>query len=281
MCTSTAASVDALAAGPQTAAGETPATAGAQCASDSSTAASTRAHVHSAGHSRARFRLRRRAACRARMAWRWRRCSPDPAQFSRRCAAAELYAADVYCGAPTGGAVDAVAAAFGWLAREQVAVINVSLVGPRNALLERVVASLVKRGHVIVAAVGNEGPAAPPLYPAAYDGVVGVTAVDARASGAARSLSRQTRGFRGAGRRLSAAHAGAGCNARPCAVRRSPRPSSRCCWRANWRSRMRAQRERAVGSSRAGARPRPRRTGRDLWRRRRSARSPECSAIRQ
>jgi len=31
---------------------------------------------------------------------------------------------------------------------------------------------------VLVAAVGNEGPAAPPLYPAAYDGVVGVTAVD-------------------------------------------------------------------------------------------------------
>ena len=58
--------------------------------------------------------------------------------------------------------------------------INVSLVGPRNALLERVVASLVSRGHLIVAAVGNDGPAAPPLYPAAYDGVVGVTAVDQR-----------------------------------------------------------------------------------------------------
>jgi len=90
----------------------------------------------------------------------------------------EIYAADVYCGAPTGGAVDAVAAAFGWLARERVAVINVSLVGPRNALLERIVASLVQRGFAIVAAVGNDGPAAPPLYPASYDGVVGVTAVD-------------------------------------------------------------------------------------------------------
>ena len=92
----------------------------------------------------------------------------------------ELFAADVYCGAPTGGAIDAVAAAFGWMARERVAVINVSLVGPRNALLERVVLSLVSRGYIIVAAVGNDGPAAPPLYPASYDGVVGVTAVDAR-----------------------------------------------------------------------------------------------------
>ena len=40
--------------------------------------------------------------------------------------------------------------------------------------------ALLARGHVLVAAVGNDGPAAPPLYPAAYDGVVGVTAVDAQ-----------------------------------------------------------------------------------------------------
>jgi subtilisin family serine protease len=90
----------------------------------------------------------------------------------------EIYAADVYCGQPAGGAADAVAAAFGWLARERVAVINVSLVGPKNALLERVVRALVGRGFLIVAAVGNDGPAAPPLYPASYEGVVGVTAVD-------------------------------------------------------------------------------------------------------
>ncbi len=93
---------------------------------------------------------------------------------------AELFAADVYCGMPAGGAVDAVAAAFGWMARERVAVVNVSLVGPRNVLLERAVKLLVTRGHLIVAAVGNDGPAAAPLYPAAYDGVIGVTAVDAK-----------------------------------------------------------------------------------------------------
>jgi subtilisin family serine protease len=102
------------------------------------------------------------------------------AQFSGAAPRAELFAADVYCGAPTGGAIDAVAAAFGWLARERVGVINVSLVGPRNVLLERVVKVLVTRGHLIVAAVGNDGPAAAPLYPAAYDGVIGVTAVDGK-----------------------------------------------------------------------------------------------------
>ena len=93
---------------------------------------------------------------------------------------AELYAADVFCGRPTGGAVDEVAEAFVWLMHEQVAVINVSLVGPPNRTLESVVAGAVARGYLVVAAVGNDGPAAPPLYPAAWPGVVGVTAVDAR-----------------------------------------------------------------------------------------------------
>jgi subtilisin family serine protease len=93
---------------------------------------------------------------------------------------AELYAADVFCGRPTGGAVDDVADAFAWLMHEQVPVINVSLVGPANRTLESIVAGAVARGYLIVAAVGNDGPAAPPLYPAAWPGVVGVTAVDAR-----------------------------------------------------------------------------------------------------
>lgn len=92
---------------------------------------------------------------------------------------AELYAADVYCGRPTGGAVDTLVAAFGWMVQERVPVINVSLVGPKNAMLERVIADLIAAGYIVVAAVGNDGPAAPPLYPASYQHVVGVTAVDA------------------------------------------------------------------------------------------------------
>jgi subtilisin family serine protease len=55
-----------------------------------------------------------------------------------------------------------------------------SIVGPANATLERVVAAMVRRGHLLVAAVGNDGPAAAPLYPASYPGVVGVSAVDKR-----------------------------------------------------------------------------------------------------
>jgi subtilisin family serine protease len=99
--------------------------------------------------------------------------------FGGAAPGASLYAADVYCGKPTGGAVDAIAEALQWLAGERVPVINVSLVGPPNGLLQQVVARAVAQGFLIVAAVGNDGPAAPPLYPAAYPGVVGVTAVDA------------------------------------------------------------------------------------------------------
>lgn len=102
------------------------------------------------------------------------------ARFGGAAPGATLYAADVYCGRPTGGNVEAIAQALAWLVGLRVAVINVSLVGPPNALLEHVVRRAVSRGFLIVAAVGNDGPAAPPLYPAAYPGVIGVTAVDAR-----------------------------------------------------------------------------------------------------
>ena len=91
---------------------------------------------------------------------------------------ANLYAADIYCDSPTGGSADKIAAALAWLAAEKVAVINLSLVGPANQTLERIVGALQRRGHLLVAAVGNDGPAAPPLYPASYPGVVGVSAVD-------------------------------------------------------------------------------------------------------
>lgn len=97
--------------------------------------------------------------------------------FAGSATGTTLYAADIYCGQPADGAVEAIALALAWMARENVAVVNISLVGPSNRLLERAVQAMVRRGFLLVAAVGNDGPAAPPLYPAAYNGVVGVTAV--------------------------------------------------------------------------------------------------------
>src|SRR3546814_14600039 len=37
-----------------------------------------------------------------------------------------------------------------------------------------------ERGVSVVAAVGNDGPAAPPAYPASYAGVIAVTGIDGR-----------------------------------------------------------------------------------------------------
>jgi subtilisin family serine protease len=93
---------------------------------------------------------------------------------------AKLYAADAFGGDPTGGSALDIARALDWLAREGVVVVNASLAGPPNALLAATVHSFLASGHVLVAAAGNFGPAARAAYPAAYDGVIGVTSVDAR-----------------------------------------------------------------------------------------------------
>jgi subtilisin family serine protease len=65
-----------------------------------------------------------------------------------------------------------------WLAAEGVRVINMSLAGPPNRVLEATIAALAQRGVIVVAAVGNNGPTGAPLYPAAYPNVVSVTAID-------------------------------------------------------------------------------------------------------
>ena len=106
--------------------------------------------------------------------------------FAGVLADATLYAADVYCERPgasggaepaVGGSVEVITQALAWMARERVPVVNISLVGPSNRLLEQAVRALVRKGHLVVAAVGNDGPAAPPLYPASYPGVIGVTGI--------------------------------------------------------------------------------------------------------
>ncbi|HEY0855608.1 MAG TPA: S8 family serine peptidase, partial [Albitalea sp.] len=101
-------------------------------------------------------------------------------RFRSAAPSATLYAADVYCNDPIGGSIEAVAAALAWLLGEQVPVVNISLVGPRNRALEQVVRRASARGMLLVAAVGNDGPAAAPLYPAAYPEVVAVSGVDSR-----------------------------------------------------------------------------------------------------
>lgn len=93
---------------------------------------------------------------------------------------APLRVADVYGRDPAGGGAVAIARALGWLAARGTRITTISLVGPSNPLLAAAVAAAQKRGMTIVAAVGNDGPAARPGYPAGYPGVIAVTAVDRR-----------------------------------------------------------------------------------------------------
>lgn len=104
----------------------------------------------------------------------------DEGPFQGAARGASLLVADVYGGSRAAGSATSIVRALGWLASKRPKVINISLVGPRNRLVERAVQSLRARGIAIVAAVGNDGPAAPPQYPASYPGVVAVTGVDAR-----------------------------------------------------------------------------------------------------
>lgn len=91
-----------------------------------------------------------------------------------------LFAADVYGRDPRGGNALAIARALGWLARSGAAVVNISLTGPDNPLLARAIAVADRRGMLLVAAVGNDGAAAPPAFPASYPQVIAVTGVDRR-----------------------------------------------------------------------------------------------------
>lgn len=100
--------------------------------------------------------------------------------FRGAATGARLYVADVYGGSRAAGSATAVVKALGWLASKRPQVINISLVGPPNQVVARAIQIVQSRGIQVVAAVGNDGPAAPPQYPASYPGVIAVTGVDAR-----------------------------------------------------------------------------------------------------
>lgn len=93
---------------------------------------------------------------------------------------ATIYSANIFRGAPARPftSADVIAEALEWNLAQGVPTINMSLAGPRNAILDRLIRDAVARGTTIVAAAGNGGPTAPPAYPAAVPGVVAVTAVD-------------------------------------------------------------------------------------------------------
>jgi hypothetical protein len=104
--------------------------------------------------------------------------SPTPGMLPR----ARLIAVDAFARAGKEDRAEAydLVRAMDHLASREVDVMNMSLSGPANALVEKVVGKVHEAGIVIVAAAGNAGPNAAPLYPAAYPTVIAVTAVDRR-----------------------------------------------------------------------------------------------------
>jgi len=94
---------------------------------------------------------------------------------------AELHAVEAFHATPQGDRADAfaLAQAIDLLVVAGVSVINLSLSGPDNAVLRRMVQIAAAADVALVAAAGNGGPGAEPAYPAAWPEVVAVTAVDA------------------------------------------------------------------------------------------------------
>ncbi len=94
----------------------------------------------------------------------------------------EVFAASVFEQDPERGEIASTVSlvkALDWLIASGVDVINISLAGPPNRLLEAALQRASESHVTILAAAGNGGPVAQPMYPAAYKSVVAVTAVDA------------------------------------------------------------------------------------------------------
>lgn len=96
---------------------------------------------------------------------------------------AQIYAAEVFDHNEQQGEFASTVSlikALSWLMTQDVSVINISLAGPPNRLLETALTRVREKGVLAIAAAGNGGPMAQPMYPAAYPEVVAVTATDDR-----------------------------------------------------------------------------------------------------
>jgi len=66
-----------------------------------------------------------------------------------------------------------------WTVNSGARVVNMSFTGPADRKMYEMIAAARRKGLVLIAAAGNDGPQAPPAYPAAYPEVIAVTATDA------------------------------------------------------------------------------------------------------
>jgi subtilisin family serine protease len=85
----------------------------------------------------------------------------------------------------TGGAqqspqatTQSIIAGLDWAISKGARIINMSFAGPYDPILALALKKAYEKGAILIAAVGNQGPKSPPLYPGADKHVIGVTAVD-------------------------------------------------------------------------------------------------------
>jgi hypothetical protein len=96
--------------------------------------------------------------------------------------------------------------AIDWLISLDVQVLNLSLSGPDNAILHRAIVAAQNKGIHVVAAAGKPDGFKSAGYPARYDGVVAVAAVDARLRPSRLSLRGKHVAFAAPGVGLMVAH---------------------------------------------------------------------------
>jgi len=65
-----------------------------------------------------------------------------------------------------------------WAISNRARIVNMSFAGPRDPMLAQALKEARSRGVILIAAAGNAGADSPPLYPAADESVLAVTATD-------------------------------------------------------------------------------------------------------
>lgn len=125
---------------------------------------------------------------------------------------AHVFHADAFHGDGEKNASDVfdLVAAIDWLVAEDVGVLNLSLSGPDNEVLKKAVIESLKRGTHVVAAAGRPDRGRTTGYPARYEGVIAVSAVDNRLRPSRLSMRGQHIAFAAPGVGIMVADASAG-----------------------------------------------------------------------
>jgi hypothetical protein len=79
---------------------------------------------------------------------------------------------------PQQATTQSIIAGIDWAIAKGARIINMSFAGPYDPMLQLALKRAHDKGVVLIAAAGNMGPQSPPLFPAADENVIAVTAVD-------------------------------------------------------------------------------------------------------